>query len=144
MGLQQTVLCGWEFILLLQHPQEFSTSGLRLYFPSPEPHVAQSVTRSTSCRSACPASQSATLLGPPAPALLRVLSTQLPVSAPPPGLDECFFFISLVVGLPYSSILCQFCFFFFFNCCSSFGCAMRHSVSTYASILAGRQNCEIF
>ena len=25
----------------------------------------------------------------------------LPVSAPPTGLDECFFFISLVVGLPY-------------------------------------------
>ena len=39
---------------------------------------------------------------------------QLPISAPPTGLDECFFFISLVVELPYSSIFCQFwlCFVF--------------------------------
>ena len=33
---------------------------------------------------------------------------RLPVSAPPMCLDECFFFISLVVGLPCSSIFCQF------------------------------------
>ena len=32
----------------------------------------------------------------------------LPVYAPPTGLDECFFFVSLVVGFPYSSIFCQF------------------------------------
>ena len=43
---------------------------------------------------------------PPAAALPRVLSTWLPISAPPTGLDECFFFNSLVVGLPYSSIFC--------------------------------------
>ena len=47
----------------------------------------------------------------------------LPISAPPTGLDECFFFISLVVGLP---------------CCSlsvGSGCARRRNVSTYASSL---------
>ena len=33
---------------------------------------------------------------------------RLPISAPPMCLDECFFFISLVVGLPCSSIFCQF------------------------------------
>ena len=38
----------------------------------------------------------------------------LPVSAPPTSLYECFFFNSLVVGLPYSSILCQFWVLFFF------------------------------
>ena len=38
----------------------------------------------------------------------------LPVSAPPTGLDECFFFISLFVRLPYSSIFCQFWLFFCF------------------------------
>ena len=38
----------------------------------------------------------------------------LPVSTPPTGLDECFFFISLVVGLPYSLIFCQFWLFFVF------------------------------
>ena len=37
----------------------------------------------------------------------------LPVSASPTSLDECFFFISLVIGLPYSSIFCQFSFFVF-------------------------------
>ena len=63
---------------------------------------------------------------------------RLPVSAPPTSLGECFFFISLVVGLPYSLIFCQFWLFLFLNCCcSSFGCARRQSVSTYASILAG-------
>ena len=68
---------------------------------------------------------------------------QLPVSVPPTGLDECFFFISLVVRLPYSSILCQFC--LFLNCCCfSFGCTRRHSVSTYASILAGSPRHYIF
>ena len=40
---------------------------------------------------------------------------RLPVSTRPTGLDECFFFISLVVGLPYSSIFCQFWLFFVFK-----------------------------
>ena len=64
---------------------------------------------------------------------------QLSVSAPPTGVDECFFFIFLVAGLPYSSIFCQFWLFFLFLncCCPSFCCVRRHSVSTYASILAG-------
>ena len=44
----------------------------------------------------------------------------LPVSAPPTGLDECFFFISLVVGLPYSLIFCQFWLFFVFRLLLSF------------------------
>ena len=35
--------------------------------------------------------------------------------APPTGLNECFFFNSLVVGLPYSSIFCQFWWFFVFK-----------------------------
>ena len=53
----------------------------------------------------------------------RVLSTPVPVSAPPIGLDECLFFISLVsdplaVGFSVSS-----------------GCARRRSMSTYAAIL---------
>ena len=47
-------------------------------------------------------------LGPPATALPRVLS------GPPTGLDECVFFNSLVVGLPYSSIFCQFWLVFVF------------------------------
>ena len=39
---------------------------------------------------------------------------RLPVSAPPTSLDECFFFISLVVGLPYYSLsVSSSCFFVF-------------------------------
>ena len=44
---------------------------------------------------------------------------RLPISAPPTSLDECFF-ISLVVGLPYSSIFCQFWLFFVFKMLLSF------------------------
>ena len=38
---------------------------------------------------------------------------QLLVSTPPARLGECFFFKSLLVGLPCSSIFCQFWFFVF-------------------------------
>ena len=53
----------------------------------------------------------------------QVLSTPVPVSALPTGLDECLFFISLVldflaVGFSVSS-----------------GCVRRRSVSTYVAIL---------
>ena len=63
---------------------------------------------------------------------------QLLVSTPPTGLDECFFFNSLFVRLPYRLICCQFWLLFVLNCCfPSFGCARRHSVSTYTFVLAG-------
>ena len=48
---------------------------------------------------------------------------QLPVSAPPTGLDECLFFISLVSD------------FLAIRFSVSSGCARRRSVSTYATIL---------
>ena len=69
--------------------------------------IERSVTRSTSCCLTCP--------GPPAATLAQVLAARPPVSAPPTGLDECFFFISLVVRLLYSSIFCQFWLFFVFK-----------------------------
>ena len=53
----------------------------------------------------------------------RVLSTLVPVSAPPTGLDEYLFFISLVSD-PLA-----------FRFSFSSGCWRRHSVSTYAAIL---------
>ena len=57
-------------------------------------------------------------IGPPclpATALPPVLSAQLPISAPLTSLDECFFFISFVVGLPYSLIFHQFWLVFVFE-----------------------------
>ena len=104
----------------------FSIRGLRLYFPELEPWIVQSVTWSTSCcltgqlQLCSPAPQSGTSLGPPATAPPRVLSAWLPVSTPPTSLGECFFFISLVVGLPCSLIFCQFWLFFVFKLLLSF------------------------
>ena len=62
-----------------------------------------------------PGSQSSTSLDPPAATLPQVLSAWLSVSTPPTGLDECFFFNFLVVGLPYSLIFWQFWLFFVFK-----------------------------
>ena len=53
----------------------------------------------------------------------RVLSTLVPVSAPPTSLDECLFSISLVLVPPAVRFSV------------SSGCARRRSVSTYAAIL---------
>ena len=124
MGLSDKLSCeaGSFSHCHLNPPQVFSISGLRLYFPTLELWVVRSVARSTSCSlpASCsfahPAPQSATSLAPPAATLPRVLSTRLPVSAPPTGRVECFFFVSLVVGLSYSSIFCQFWLFFVFKC----------------------------
>ena len=42
-SLQQTLLCGWQFLLWLpQPPWVFSHRGLKLYFPTLEPWVTQS------------------------------------------------------------------------------------------------------
>ena len=148
-SLQRTLLWGWEFLLLLpQPPQVFSISGLRHYFPMLEPWVARYVTWSTSCclAASCsfahPAPQSTTSLGPPAIALPRVLSAWLPFSAPPNGLDECFLFISLVVGLPYSSIFCQFWLFFVFKFAVVLLLVVQGGTVClpYASLLAGSSN----
>ena len=86
-----------------------------------------------------PAPQSATLLGPPAAALLRVLSAWLPISAPPTGLDECFLFISLVVGLPHSLIFCQFWLFFVFKLLLSFFWLCEEAQCVYLRLHLGCQ-----
>ena len=53
----------------------------------------------------------------------RVLSAQMPVSAPPTHLDECLFFISLVSDVRAVRFSV------------SSGCARRHSVSAYTTFL---------
>ena len=95
----------------------FSVRGLRLYFP----HWNLGFTVCLpSCSSRfictrmwdrCSTSHCLPQSGPPAASLSRVLSTQLPIFTSPTSLDECFFFNSLVVGLPYSSIFWQFQYF---------------------------------
>ena len=52
--------------------------------------------------------------------LPRFCASRRPFSAPATSLNECFFFISLVVGLPCGSIFCQFWLFFVFKLLLSF------------------------
>ena len=121
-SLQWTLLWGLEFLPLLQPQRVFQSEVLRLYFPALETWVAWSVSLS-SCSFLfihmqmwdCPVCQ----LQLPTPVLQLLPCHEsslpwLPVSAPPTSLDECFFFTSLVVRLPYSSIFWQFLLFFCF------------------------------
>ena len=138
-------------MLLPQPPQVFSVSGLRLTSRcwnsglcglSPCPPAAVSL---ASCSFAHPTPQSATLLHNPPP---WWVCQPLPCcESSPPG---CSSPPLLVIWMNVSSLspwLSDFhtvrfvvssgC-FLFLNCyCPSFGCARRHSVSIYASILAG-------
>ena len=83
------------------------------------------------------------LQGPPAAALPQVLSTQLPVSAPPTGLDECVF-NSLVVGLLYSLIFCQFWLFFVFKLLLSFFWLCKEAQCVYLCLHLGRKSDQSF
>ena len=68
---------------------------------------------------------------------------QLPVSTPPTGLDECFFFISLVVRLPYSSIFCQFWLFFVFKLLLSFFWLCKEMQCVYLRLHLGRNTSDL-
>ena len=65
------------------------------------------------------------LTGPPATVLLESSPTQVPVSTPPASLDECSFFNSLVVELPYSLIFWQSGYLFVFICAVVFLLVVR-------------------
>ena len=143
-SLQQTLLWGWKFLLLRpQPPQVFSIRGLRLYFLALQPWVVWCVSLRI-CSSwficvwmwDCPLHQPLPCQVHQPQRCHKSSLPRLPVCAPSPGLDECFFFNSLVVRLPYSSIFCQFWLLLFLNRCPSFGCVRRHSEFTYTSILA--------
>ena len=118
-------------------PRAFSIRGLRLYFPEQEPWVTWSASLPAVhpvylwvnvgpqgllvVRVPAPFVPHSASLGPATATL--VLSTLVPISAPPTGLDECLFFISLVsdpLAVRFSV---------------SSGCARRLSVSTYTAIL---------
>ena len=69
---------------------------------------------------------------------------QLPVSAPPSGLDECFFLISLVVGLPYSSYFCQFWLFFALKLFLSFFWLCEEAQCVYLRVQVGQKLRSVF
>ena len=74
--------------------------------------------------------------------LLRVLSARLPVSAPPTGLDECVFFNSLVVGLPYSLIFRQFWLVFVSKLLLSFFWLCEKTQCVYLRLHLGQKSCS--
>ena len=143
-SFQQTLLWGWEFLLLApQPPQVFSIRALRLYFPKLEPWVVRSVAGSTSCclsrqLQLCPPCSTIHHLTGSASRLLAA-SPLCPGCPSPPFLPVWMNVSSLspwlldfhTVRFSVSSR------FLFLNCCPSFDCARRCSVSTYASIWAG-------
>ena len=109
----------------------FTLRGLRVYFPELEPwfppfvlvYLCATVGLQVLLvvRLPAPLVPHSASLGPTT--ATRVLSTPVPISAPPIGLDECFFFIYLVLDF----LAIQFS--------VSSGCARRRSVSTYTAIL---------
>ena len=113
-SLQWTLLWVWEFLPLTpQSPQVFSISGLRLYFP----HAgALGHHPPPCCESSLPCCPS-----------LPLLWVWMNVCSLSPWLSDFH-----TVRFSVSSS----CFLFLNCCCPSFGCARRHSVSSYASILA--------
>ena len=93
--------------MLPQPPQVFSVRGFEALFP-----LAGALGYSVCLipQLLLPVNLHASVEMPTLPVvtLPQVLSARLPVSAPPTGLGECFFFNPMVVGLPYSLIFCQF------------------------------------
>ena len=129
-SLQRTVLWGWEFLLLPPHPpQVFSISGLKLYFPTLEPWVAQSAL--------LPRCSSWFIY-------VRMWATgsascHLAMSPLHPSYQYgwMFLLISFVVGLPYSSIFCQFWLFFVFKLLLSFFWLWKRARCVYLHLHLG-------
>ena len=82
--------------------------------------------------------------GLPVAALLRVVSAPAACATPPTFLDECFFFISLVVGLSYSSIFCQFWLFFVFKLLLSFFWFYEEAQCVYLYLHLDRKSGTLF
>ena len=82
-------------------------------------------------------------VGPQSPQVITlppVFSAQLPISAPPTGLDECVFSNSLVAGLPYSLIFCQFWLVFVFKLLLSFFWLCEEAQCVYLCFHLGRNS----
>ena len=82
--------------------------------------------------------QSTTSLGPTT--LLKSSLPWLPISAPPTSLDECFFFISLVVRLLCSLVFCQFWLFFVFKLLLFFFWLCEEAQCVYLRLHLGRKS----
>ena len=115
VGLSNELSCEAEsFSCCRLNPHRcFQSELLRLYFPELQPWVAVYLAPQLFLLVYLNANVGQP--GLPAATLLQLLSTSLPNSTLPNGVDECFSFNSLIVGFPYSSIFWQFCLFFVFK-----------------------------
>ena len=115
MGLFNELSCeSGRFSCHLNPHRFFQSEVLRLYFPSLEPWVLWFVSVPSCSLWFIQTLTGDHLLCQLLPCHLSSLPW-LPFFTPSTCLDECFFFNSLVVGLPYSSIFCQFWLFFVFK-----------------------------
>ena len=115
VGLSRELSCeAGSFPCHLNPHRFFWSEILMLYLPALEPWVAWSVSLLSFSSQFihtemwnCPVCQP--------PSCRESSLPWLPFCAPPTGLGECFFFNSLVVRCPYSSIFCHFWLFFVFK-----------------------------
>ena len=112
VGLSNELSCeAGNFSQRLNPHRFYQSEVLRLYFPTLETWIVQSVSH-PSCSSLFICTQMWDHLFHQLPPCLKSSLSQLPVSASPPGVDECFFSNSLVVRLLLSLIFCHFLLFF--------------------------------
>ena len=131
-SLQQTFWCIWEFLLLPQPSQFFSVRGFEALFPHTGTLSCVVSVLLPSCSVQFFHTQmwdhllhqlpSPSVAATTLPSLvlqpLPCHESSLPwlcICTPPTGLHECFFFNSLVLELPYSSVFWQFWLFFVFK-----------------------------
>ena len=151
-SLQRTLLGGWEFLLLLlQPPQVFTASSFEALFPrtgtlgcsvclAPQLFLMVYLHKNVGPRTPSTATLPTPVLQPP-----RCRESSLPGSLPPTGLDEYFFFTTLVVGLPHSSIFWQFwLFYLFLNLLLSFFWLSREAQCICLCLHLGRKWNPVF
>ena len=120
VGLSNELSCEVGYFSSCSPHRFLPSEILRLYFLMLEPWIVWSVSL-PSCSSqlcACKCETTRCCLTHPGLQLppFHVSSLpQLPISILPTGLDECFFFKSLVLRLPYNLIFWQFWLFFVFK-----------------------------
>ena len=159
MGLSNDLCEARSFSCRLLNTHMFSIRGLRLYFPELKPWVRGlfhspavpsslsvlecGVAGSAISRTACPVCPTIRHLSGSGCIATSPILPGLPDSSPPTGLDECFFFISLVVGPPCSSIFCQF-WFFVFKLLLSFFWLCEEAQCVYLCLHLGRNSVHPF
>ena len=124
----------WGFLFLCWNPGLWGLS-LSPVVPPSLPKYQCGTSQSASHRLAHPVLQ--------LPPCRTSTQPRLPISTLPTSLNKCFFFNSLVVGLPYSSIFWHFWLFLFLNLFLSFFWLHKEAkLSTYFFILVRSLHVE--